>query len=97
MTFHPDRVDDFLRLFQDTSPRIRSVDGCRHLELWRDANFGNVLTTYSIWQDASALESYRSSELFKDTWRRTKVMFAAQPTARSFFRVMTVSEAPMEA
>ena len=83
MTFRPDRLDDFLALFREARPRIAAAPGCRHLELWQDARFPNVLTTYSHWDSADALDAYRQSELFTATWARTTPLFAAAPVARS--------------
>ena len=87
MTFRPDRLDAFLDLFAEARPRIRAAPGCRHLELWRDARFPNVLTTYSEWDDADALDAYRHSDLFRATWARTTPLFAAAPVAHSQTRV----------
>ena len=87
MTFRPDRLDDFLALFREARPRIAAAPGCRHLELWEDARFPNVLTTYSHWDDAGALEAYRRSDLFRETWARTTPLFAAPPVAHSQTRV----------
>ncbi len=83
MTFAPARLGDFLDLFADAQPRIAAAPGCRHLELWQDARFPNVLTTFSRWDSADALEAYRHSDLFKTTWARTTPLFAAPPVAHS--------------
>jgi len=83
MTFHPDAVPDFLALFEATAPRIRAASGCRHLELWEDARYPNVLSTYSLWTGEDALEAYRRSDLFRETWAETKRWFAAAPVAQS--------------
>ena len=83
MTFAPHQLDVFLDLFAEARPRIREVPGCHHLELWQDARFPNVLTTFSRWTDAEALDAYRHSELFKTTWARTTPLFAAAPVAAS--------------
>jgi len=83
MTFRPDAVPEFLAMFTETSPRIRGFAGCEHLELWEDLRFANVLSTYSVWEGAEALEAYRQSELFRTTWARTKRWFAAPPVAHS--------------
>ncbi|MDX1439973.1 MAG: putative quinol monooxygenase [Rubricoccaceae bacterium] len=85
MTFRPDAVEEFLRLFEKTSPEIRAFSGCRHLELWEDTRFPNILSTYSHWDDEAALERYRKSELFRSTWAETKKLFAAPPVASSQF------------
>ncbi len=83
MTFHPDRVADFLALFTEARPRISAAPGCHHVELWQDARFPAVLTTFSRWDSPEALEAYRASDLFRTTWARTTPLFAAPPEARS--------------
>lgn len=83
MTFDPGRVDDFLALFRKARPKIAAAPGCQHLELWQDVRFSNVLTTFSRWDDDDALQAYRQSDLFRETWKRTKPMFAAAPVAHS--------------
>ena len=83
MTFRPDRLADFLALFRAARPRIAATPGCRHLELWQDARFPNVLTTFSRWDDQAALDAYRQSDLFRTTWAETKPLFAAAPVAHS--------------
>ena len=83
MTFRPDRLADFLDLFRDARPRIAAAPGCRHLELWEDARFPNVLTTFSHWDSEAALDAYRESALFRETWARTTPLFAAAPVAHS--------------
>ena len=83
MTFDPARLDDFLALFAEARPKIAAAPGCQHLELWQDARFPNVLSTFSRWDDADALEAYRRSDLFRTTWARTTPMFAAAPVAHS--------------
>ena len=88
MTFRPDRRDEFLALFREARPRIAAAPGCRHLELWEDARFPNVLTTYSEWDGADALDAYRRSDLFRETWARTTPLFAAPPVAHSQRRTM---------
>jgi quinol monooxygenase YgiN len=87
MTFRPDRLDEFLALFAETRGRIRSAPGCRHLELWRDERFPNVLTTFSRWDGPEALDAYRHSALFRETWARTVPLFAAAPAAHSQYAV----------
>lgn len=83
MTFHPDALADFLDLFDASAPQIRAFPGCHHLDLWQDARYPNILTTYSHWDDADALNRYRHSDLFQTTWAKTRPLFAAPPWARS--------------
>jgi len=92
MTFRPDRLDEFLDgVFRPSAPHIRAFPGCRHLALWRDARFPNVLTTFSHWESPEALERYRTSELFRSTWARTTPLFAAAPEAHSQYEVETIA------
>lgn len=91
MVFRPDAVPAFLDLFEATAPRIRAHTGCRHLELWEDLRYPNVLSTYSVWDGEEALEAYRRSDLFRTTWARTKTWFAAPPVAHSQRAVRVVA------
>ena len=83
MTVRPDAVDAFLGHFDRSAPQIRAFEGCTHLELWQDARFPNVLTTCSHWTGAEALERYRHSDLFRQTWAHVRPLFAARPQAFS--------------
>ncbi len=82
MTFREDAVETFLNeVFEHSKNRIRAFPGCRHMELLRQKNKPNVLFTLSFWDDETALEAYRQSELFKTTWAKTKVLFAEKAEA----------------
>ena len=83
MTFLKEQVPGFLRMFEERKEKIRHFDGCMHLELWQDDHNECVFFTYSIWESEQFLNHYRFSEFFKDTWTRTKAMFAASPQAWS--------------
>lgn len=92
MTFRPEEVNNFLALFEERSPKIRARPGCTHLELWRAREPGNVLFTFSHWDSEEGLNAYRHSELFGDTWKKTKALFADVPEAWSVDTVMVVLE-----
>lgn len=79
-----------MEMFKAIRSKIRLFEGCKHLELLQDATFPNIFTTYSIWTDEPALNAYRSSELFQNTWRETRTMFAAPPAAFSNFQIQVV-------
>lgn len=91
MTFRPDALEAFRALFDATAPRIRATEGCLHLELWEDARFPNVLTTYSHWSSAAALAAYREGELFRTTWSATRPLFAGPPEAHSYHRLARIA------
>ncbi len=83
MTFRENEIDTFTALFEERRHIIRNFDGCTHLELWQDNTNPSVFFTYSKWESQAALDHYRFSEFFKDTWGRTKALFATQPHAWS--------------
>ena len=83
MDFDPEKVDDFLDLFETVKKKIANFPGCDHLELCKDASLDYVYYTFSKWKSEDDLEKYRHSELFKDTWAKTKVLFGGKPLAYS--------------
>lgn len=83
MTFRPEALAAFMEIFDAAAPQIRAFPGCEHLELWQDNQYPNILTTHSHWTSDDALNTYRRSALFKQTWAQTKPLFAAPPLAYS--------------
>jgi len=83
MTFRPEAVPGFLALFEERKEQIRHFEGCRHLELWQETGSETVFFTYSHWTSEAALDHYRFSAFFKDTWTRTRVLFADKAQAWS--------------
>jgi heme-degrading monooxygenase HmoA len=86
MTFHKELVDQFVELFEARKQAIRGFRGCTHLELWQDSVHENVFFTYSNWDSEADLNHYRFSEFFKDTWGKTKALFADKPQAWSVIK-----------
>lgn len=91
MTFQEAEIDNFLSLFEERKQLIRNFDGCQHLELWQDEHKKNIFFTYSIWNSETHLNHYRFSDLFKDTWTKTKALFADKPNAWSVSQKMIVN------
>ncbi|MET4107130.1 putative quinol monooxygenase [Hymenobacter sp. UYP22] len=83
MTFHPERVPEFLALFQQSEDQIRNMPGCRFLELWQDIHEPTVYCTHSHWDSEDQLNAYRKSALFGQVWPATKALFAGPPLAFS--------------
>ncbi len=83
MHFRAEEIGAFEQLFEERKHLIRGFEGCRHLELWQDANEPAIFFTYSMWESEDHLNHYRFSEFFKDTWGRTKALFAHKPQAWS--------------
>ena len=87
LTFDPAKVNDFIKVFNDTHETIKKFEGCTHLELLNDVTNPNIYFTYSYWEDEKFLNAYRNSDFFKDVWQRTKVLFNDKPQAWSVKRV----------
>lgn len=83
MSFQEDLVGKFLDNFNENKAAIRSFEGCKLLELYRDKNCPNQFFTYSYWDHEEHLENYRNSDLFNKVWAETKVLFNAKPEAWS--------------
>lgn len=83
MEFRESAVADFLELFETRKAHIKACEGCLHVALWRDVQHPATFFTYSHWRDEAALEAYRQSPFFKDTWTRTRALFAQKAAAWS--------------
>lgn len=83
MSFEPEKVDEFLELFNSSKHLIRNFKGCSHLELLNDLKYGTIFFTYSWWESETDLNNYRNSELFENVWSKTKILFSAKPEAWS--------------
>lgn len=90
MSFQPDKVSEFLSLFEEKKQFIRNRQGCRLLELYREQKGSNVFFTYSYWESEEDLESYRHSELFIETWAKTKILFNDKPRAWSVDKLVSL-------
>lgn len=87
MEFKKDKVNEFLSNFNANKEKIRAFEGCHFLELYRSKEVLDVFFTYSYWESEDALEAYRSSELFKNVWKKTKALFASRAEAWSVDRI----------
>lgn len=83
MTFMPEYVFQFLNLFEERKQLIRNMPGCHHLELLQEKKEGCIFFTYSYWESEKDLDYYRHSELFKDTWQKTRALFEKKAEAWS--------------
>lgn len=83
LCFKAEHTRAFEQIFDESKDKIRARPGCLHLESGKDARDPRVYYTISHWQDEQALEDYRASKLFEDTWARTKVLFEEKPMAFS--------------
>lgn len=83
MSFERDRCADFESLYQSVCQKILAMSGCLSLTLKKDATHQNVYYTVSTWASLEALDAYRHSPLFKETWATTKSMFDQKAEAYS--------------
>jgi len=83
MSFVPEKVDEFISIFDSVKTKIAEFDGCSELSLMRDAANSNVLYTISYWNSEDHLNKYRFSELFKDTWTDVRALFTDKAEAWS--------------
>jgi len=87
MTFVPEKTDVFLDIFDQSKSDILGMEGCLHLELWRDLHEQNVYVTHSHWESEEALNDYRKSDFFGKIWKQTKTLFTEKAIAFSVKRV----------
>lgn len=83
MEFKSDKVPNFLKSFELVKEKIRTFDGCSHLELYRDKNDPTIFFTYSKWEKESDLMNYKASDLFSNVWATTKPLFRSKAQAWS--------------
>ena len=79
------------KLFDEKKEFIRKSEGCRLLELYQEQTSSNVFFTYSYWDSENDLENYRHSDLFKNTWSKTKVLFNEKPQAWSLNKIISLN------
>ncbi len=83
LTIQQEKTSAFIALFNDSKALIKNSQGCKHIELLTDIHQPNVFFTYSHWESEEYLNMYRDSEVFKNIWPRTKILFADKAEAWS--------------
>lgn len=84
MRFRPDQVERFLALYEQAHPIIAGQPGCRSVLLVRQLDDPAAFATWSVWDDAAALDAYRRSAFFRGFWPDVKALFRAPAEAVSF-------------
>lgn len=87
LSFHPEKIEEFLENFYNNKEFIRNYPGNMFLELYQDKDNKSVFFTYSFWNTEQDLENYRHSELFKGVWAFTKTLFNDKPEAWSVDKI----------
>lgn len=90
MSFQEEMIPLFLTEFEQYKLKIRNVKGCQFLELYRDINISTIYFTYSYWDSEKDLNFYRDSDLFKEVWGKTKILFNQKPQAWSLETVVSL-------
>lgn len=90
MSFHEDKISNFLENFEVIKEKIRNAPGNRLLELYQDKTDQCIFFTYSNWETELDLENYRNSELFFEIWTDTKKLFNKKPEAWSVDKVVSL-------
>lgn len=83
MTFRTAAIQEFKSIFKESKPKIEAMDGCLSVILLQDIHRPEIFFTYSDWKTESHLHLYRQSELFNETWKKTKALFGKKPRAWS--------------
>lgn len=83
LTFREEEIETFKTILEESKEKIRAFPGVLHLEMLQCNQQNNVFFTYSHWENSDALENYRHSELFKNTWAKTKPLFSEKAEAWS--------------
>ena len=64
LTFKSEELDHFFEDFEVHKNKIAAFEGCGGMQLLQEIDNPCVIMTYSHWEDESALNTYRNSELF---------------------------------
>ncbi|MGX1930480.1 putative quinol monooxygenase [Flagellimonas sp. 2504JD4-2] len=83
LTIKPENIPSFERIFETSKSGITGFEGCNSVELYQDLKNPSIFFTYSLWDNESDLENYRTSDFFKEVWSKTKQLFAEKPEAWS--------------
>ena len=87
MSFDNDRTAGFIDHFNKIKPTIESMPGCMGVKLLKDIAHPNIYFTYSEWVDENALNAYRETPFFSETWATVKKWFIDKPEAWSVEQV----------
>lgn len=91
MTFMPEHVPLFKKIFYESQKLILAFEGCMQVELMKDTNKEDVYFTISYWRTEDDLNVYRQSYLFKSTWSKVKPLFSEKAEAWSLMNNQTES------
>ncbi len=87
LQFQSEKTQDFLALFDSVVTKVNSFPGCCHMHMVRDIRDPNLFFTYSQWENETALNNYRDSDLFQSIWPTIKPWFSQKAEAWSTEKV----------
>ena len=87
LQFQSEKTQDFLALFDSVVTKVNSFPGCYHMHMVRDIQNPNLFFTYSHWENETALNNYRDSDLFQSIWPTIKPWFSQKAEAWSTEKV----------
>jgi quinol monooxygenase YgiN len=92
MDLLPAQEGIFLDIFDQVKEQIRQQEGCMGLEVLQSEQDGQLsIWTISLWESVEALDQYRTSELFKQTWSKVKPLFSGKARAWTLTSIETIS------
>lgn len=92
MELLPGREELFLDTFEHVKTEIRAQEGCMGLELLKSELEGRLsIWTISLWDSEEALDRYRSSTLFRDTWSKVKPLFSGKARAWTLTSIESIT------
>ncbi len=87
MEFSAVFVEEFKVLFAEVNRHISNFEGCQSVNLLQHEVEKNIFFTISKWEDSGALENYRASNLFRNTWAKVKPHFTTKAEAWSLLDI----------
>jgi (4S)-4-hydroxy-5-phosphonooxypentane-2,3-dione isomerase len=70
LTFHPEKTDEFIALFEIMENKISEFEGCRKLSLLKSSVNENIFFTISEWVSENDLNNYRNSAFLSLTGKK---------------------------
>lgn len=82
-----DEQETFKQFFNQSKFKIMEFKGCQSVQLLCGENRNQhvILFTLSYWDNETALDNYRASDFFQETWQKAKTFFKDKPEAWSTY------------
>jgi len=81
LQFQPEKLEAFLAHFETIKWQVAQYPRCLGMQLLQDQENPCIIFTYSRWEDETALNAYRDSELFGKVWPAIKPWFEKRAEA----------------